>query len=121
MKVKLSIMERIVLGTILPSESDFTTLKIIRKLQEDLSFTEEEHKLLNFKRAGEKYIENGEEKVVAPGSIHWEDRMEDREFDIGEKAADIIKGVLKELDSKKRLTMRHMTLYEKFVIRGEEI
>ncbi|KKL25025.1 hypothetical protein LCGC14_2409420, partial [marine sediment metagenome] len=47
--MKLTIPERLVLVTILPAEGDYTTLKLVRKLRESLSFTEEEHKELNFR------------------------------------------------------------------------
>jgi len=120
MKVKLSVFERIVLGSLLPQEGNFITLKIIRKIQDDIGFTEEEHKLLQFKYPGEKYIDkNGQEKVVAPGTIHWDDTVGEKEFEFGEKAVDIIVDVLDKLDDQKKLRNIHYTLYEKFVLRSD--
>ena len=89
------------LGT-LPKEGDFTTLKIIRKLREDLSFTEDEHKILKFEQAG--------------GQIKWDvTNDKPREFKFGEKATDVIVAALKKLNTEKRLTEDHFSLYEKFV------
>ena len=47
--MKLTVPERLILVNILPAESDYTTLKLVRKLRESLSFSEEEHKQLNFR------------------------------------------------------------------------
>jgi hypothetical protein len=99
----LNTKERLILIATLPKEGDYTTLKIVRKLREDLSFTEEEHKALKF--------------VDDPnGMIHWEPSGDKPvAIDIGEKAKDIITTALRKLDSEKRLTEDHIELYEKFI------
>lgn len=125
MKLKLTVHERLVLGMILPQQSNFTTLKVVTKIKDMLGFSEEEHKLLQFKYEGEEYIEEDsikntfKKKIVPPGGIHWEDTVPEKEFDIGEKATDIIKDALKELDENKKLGSQHMSLYEKFVMKQE--
>ena len=48
--MKLGVKERIVLGSILPSEADFITLKIVRGLRESLSFTDEELQILKIQQ-----------------------------------------------------------------------
>jgi hypothetical protein len=100
--MKLGTFERLVLLNILPSEGDFTTLKIVRKLRESLSFSEAEHKALQFKQEGEqiKWLTTGETE---------------KEVIIGEKATDIIIETLKRLDKEKKLKNEHYGLYEKFV------
>jgi len=98
----LNTRERLMLLGTLPKEGDFTTLKIIRKLREDLSFTEDEHKILKFEQAG--------------GQIKWDvTNDKPREFKFGEKATDVIVAALKKLNTEKRLTEDHFSLYEKFV------
>jgi hypothetical protein len=100
----LDVLERLVLLSILPKEGDFTTLKIVRKLREDLSFTEEEHAVLKFED-----VENG-------GGVKWNYTAEDsKEIQIGEKASDVISKVLEKLSSDKKLGEHHLSLYEKFV------
>lgn len=117
--MKLSVFERILLLNILPVESNFTTLKIVRKMKENLSFTEEEHKALNFKQAGETFSdENGKKQVVGEGQIKWTAEADgEKEIEIGEKATDIIADALKKLNDANppRLRNEHMSLYEKFV------
>ena len=101
----LTILERLILLDILPKKGDFTTLKIVRKLREDLSFSEEEHAVLHFKQ-------------LDANQIQWDVEAAkdlDTEITIGEKAADIIVEALKKLDEDKILQDNHYTLYEKFV------
>lgn len=98
----LTTYDRLILLNILPKEGDFTTWKIIHKLREDLSFSEDEHKSLEFKNEG--------------GNVQWkQDGDVPKEIPIGEKASDLIAEVLKKLDKEKRLQEQHYTLYERFV------
>ena len=109
MKVTLNVFERINLLSILPREGDFTTLKLIRKTREDLSFTEEEHKLLKFKN-------------LPDGRVTWNAKATKdcvKEFEIGEVVTIQIKDTLMKLDSQKRLKDEHFTLYEKFCLTKE--
>lgn len=93
---------------ILPREGDFTTLKIVRKMRETLSFSEAEHKTLQPK--------NNE------GKVEWRIIDDDgnpipqeKEVNLGEKATDIIVETLKKLDKEKKLKEEHYSLYEKFI------
>ena len=99
--MKLSISDRLILLGVLPKEGDFTTLKILRQMKDDLSFSEEEHKKLNFRQEGE--------------TILWDAELEDKEVTFGEKATDIIVDAFKKLNDQKKLRIEHMELYEKFV------
>jgi len=98
--MKLSVNDRIILLGIIPLQGDFTTLKIIRDMRDELSFTEEDHKKLKFRQ---------EETMV-----YWEDGLEEKEINFGEKATDIIKDAFWKLDSQKELRIEHMELYEQF-------
>ena len=100
--MKLDVRERFVLMGMLPQAGSFVTLKTIRDLQDNLSFTEEEHKLY-------KFVES-EERVT------WDEKPEQsKEIEIGEKATDIIVEALEKLDKSKTLTQDHFSIYEKFV------
>jgi len=61
--LKLNTAQRLVLLDVLPKEGNYTTLKIVRKLKESLSFSEEEHKRLKFVQDGDgvRWDEKGEE------------------------------------------------------------
>ena len=100
--MKLSVADRLIILSVLPQEGDITTLKILRQLKTDLSFSEEEHKLLKFRQEEDKLF--FEENIVT-----------DKEIELGEKATDIIANAFKELNNRKRLREEHIPLYEKFV------
>ncbi len=100
--MKLGTYERLILLNILPHEGEFTTLKIVRKLRESLSFSEAEHKALQFKQKGEQV------EWLVEGDI-------EKDITIGEKANDIIIETLKKLDKDKKLKDEHFSLFEKFV------
>ena len=99
--MKLSVNDRLILLGVIPREGDFTTLKIVRNMRDELSFTEEEHKKLNFRQEGDM--------------TYWEEGLEDKEVNFGEKATDIIVDAFKKLNDQKKLRIEHMELYEKFV------
>ena len=102
--MKLNIMERLQLLNILPAEGNYVTLKIVRQLREDLSFSEDEIKLFGVHQEGDQvtwsYSNGG---------------TDDREIQIGEKATDIIVESLKKLDREEKLTEALVGVYEKFV------
>lgn len=100
--MQLSVRDRIILLSVIPQTGDFLTLKIVRKLGDSLSFSEEEHKLYNF-------------KPVDTGVV-WDDSHESvKDIEIGEKANDIIVNAFKKLNDSKQLKMEHFDLYERFV------
>jgi len=100
--MELNVRERLMLVSVLPKEGDITTLKIIRKLREDLSFSEEEHKVLNFKHQNNMTI--------------WDDAVDvKKEIEIGEKATDVITEALETLSKNKKLHEDHLPLWEMFI------
>lgn len=104
--MQLRAKSRLFLLNIVPGVGDYTTLGIIQKLKEDLSFTEEEHKALKF--TTKDNMTSWDEKADTPVDIL-----------VGEKATDVIKDALRDLDSKKKLLVDFMPLYAHFVL-GEE-
>ncbi len=101
--MKLNVMERLNVLSVLPKESDFATLKIVRVLQDSVGFGEAEWKEYGIKQKD--------------GSTTWnpEKGSEEKEIEIGEKATDVIKEAFKELNNKKKLTAQHLSVYEKFM------
>lgn len=138
MKIKLNLSERITLLQILPKEGDFSTLKIFRELQGDIGLSEEDYKKNNIRTVPSFDMEG----KPSGSSIRWglwseeEIKKENKakakqmekeniklaenpekpvEIKFGEKALDIVKEALVELDKSKKLATEHFTLYEKFV------
>lgn len=103
--MNVTVKERMILLAVLPNQGDITTLKIMRKLREELSFSEDEHKKINL-RQGEN------------GNWFWDAEIE-KDVEIGEKALEVISKSFKELNQKEQLHMDHLDVYERFVEKGE--
>ena len=100
--MKMNVLERLTLLQILPKESNFATLEIVRELISNVGLNEADYKEFEINQKD--------------GLITWNEKGgEDREIKIGEKATDIIIESLKKLDDEKKLTENHFSLYEKFV------
>ena len=104
--MKLSIRERLVLLSILPAQGNFITLKIVRKLRENLSFSGEEIERYKF--------------IQSEGKVTWDGEVEQmKPIEIGTQAKVIIGEALKQLDETKKLRDEHYSIYEKFVTEGK--
>ena len=101
MKAKLTLSDRFAILNILPTEGNFATLKIVRKLREQLSLTEAEIK---------------EYKVLQrDDQITWAKGDKTTEMTFGEFAEGLIKERLKKMNEANKLEDKHFMLYEKFV------
>jgi hypothetical protein len=98
--MKLHVLERITLMQILPKEGNYVTFKIMNQLKLALTFNEKEYKEFGM--------------VEKDGLIHWKKSIP-KEIEIGEKAKEIIKIALLEIDKAGKLTEVTFSLYEKFV------
>ena len=135
--MELTVGERLILLSVLPEEGDFTTLKVVKDMRMNLSFTEEEHKEYKFRsggdwskgcpRCGSQGIKTeGADKDCLncgflgfqgdPMQMRWDSKAEqNKKVTIGTKAKEIIVGVLTKLNEAKKLKFEHFTLYEKFI------
>jgi len=106
---ELTVLERLVLLNVLPREGDFTTIKLMRRLRESLSFDEEELKKIELVQDGDqtRWNEEASRSILKP-------------IQIGEKMTDIVHDALKKLNDEKKLTDQHFSLYEKFVVNKKE-
>ena len=105
MVTELTILERLLLLGILPPEGDFTTIKIVRKLRESLSFTEDElqaHQIEQHEDGRTTWIEGAPKPV-----------------ELGAKAVETVVKALEKLDKDGKVEERHVTLFEKFGLDGE--
>jgi hypothetical protein len=99
--VKLDIGSRIRLLGILPEKGNLLTLKIVRTLRDDLSFSEKEHKDFGIK--------------VTENQITWSDKAKLKEVKIGDEAKKVVEESLKERNEKDELTIPDLALWEKFI------
>ena len=100
--MELAILDRITLLNILPVEGDVVTMRLLKKLREELGFTEEEIK--------KHKINSADSRVM------WEETGYKADVDIGEKATDIIKDAFKKLDQEKKLREEMIPLYDTFMM-----
>lgn len=106
--MELAIAERVMLGTMLaPIAADVTTLRIVRNLQEELSFSDEENEALEFENVDKRLTWN----LAVPQT---------KEFDFKPAATRIIAEQLKKASASKSLTLQQLGLYEKFLPEEEE-
>jgi hypothetical protein len=101
--MELTVKERLALQTLLPKETNFITLRLVRKLREDLSFDDEENKALQFKVDGDRLTWDFSSEMV-------------KEIEIGETLMAVISKDLQKKDEQNKLTEDLFSLYEKFVI-----
>jgi len=91
----------------MPRQGDLTTLRIVRELENELSFSEEEHAVLQFEQEG--------------ASVKWQTSgAVDKPFEFGPKATDIVLKAIADLDEKKALTMDWLTLCDKLGYEGSQ-
>ena len=108
--MKLTVSERFVLLGVLPPEGNFATLRIVRDLGKNLSFSEEEIKDYSIKIGVNNGVSTAKWDVVK-GNVA-------KEIKSGEMATQLIVDQLKKLDKEKQLKPTMMTVYEKFVENG---
>lgn len=139
--MELTTVERLKLLETLPAEGNIMSLKILRKLRETLSFTEEELKSIGAlnEYACPFYEEVNNAPVscdnkgffpIAPkcadhnilmvptGNAHFdlspEMQAKIKDIHMGPQALTIASEALKRLNENERLTEAHISLYEKF-------
>lgn len=108
---QFSVLERfLLLNGVLPAQGDITTIRLLRRVREALSFSEEEHTLLNIRKAEGN-----------PNQMLWNDpggHM--KPIEIGPKVRELIAGGLKRTSDAGQLTDQHLTLCDRFMPEEEE-
>jgi len=112
--MKLTILDRILIMQILPAESDFVTLKLVKELKDNLSFNDKEIKKYNIKT-----INNEQGR----GQITWDSKALNKTEDIKIVRAEreIIIEQLEKLDKEKKANIHHVELYDKIKKFHDEI
>ena len=111
--MELTILNRIILTRLLPNEGDIFTVRLIKKLREKLSFTDEE--LKEFKI--QKVPSSKGSKIV------WDPKVNIKTVDIkliGEERQLLLEQFNK-LDKEKKVTETHLDIYDKLKKFHEEV
>ena len=134
--MKLDVFERLMLQNLLPQESDYVTLKLVRKFREALSFNEKEIADIEFKNHWRcpkcDTVELAAEMAKCPdcdiymktaGQVTWNEIKAEKvikDVHMGDKILALCETTLKKLSDEGKLTEQHMSLYEKFIKAEEE-
>ena len=105
--MELTVLERLLLLRVLPKQGNLTMLRIVRDLERDLSFSEEEHAALQFDTKG--------------GAIKWQPgAVPDKDVRFGPRAMQLVVDALTEMDKKAELTLDWLDLCDKFGYVGQD-
>lgn len=97
----LSIKERLVLNMVMEQQSGrYDTLKLVRKLREDLSFSEDEIKKVSLR--------------TEDGGFKWDGEIE-KDISLSDVMLGVIKKQFEKLDREERLMEDHLEIYGKFM------
>lgn len=134
--MKLEVVERLILQSLLPKEGDYITLKLVRKLREALAFSEKEVAQIDFKNhwrcpkcekvelsAEAIKCEDCDIYMTPAGSVTWDEVKAAtvvKEIHMGDKMRGLCESTLKKLSDEQKLTEQNMSLFEKFVRAEEE-
>jgi len=113
MKVKLSVIHRMSFLGLLTNKGDFTTLKILRELREELSLTEDDHKLLKIQPITGTKVRFNDKAVPLK-------EFEFKEGSVREVLLEEVKTQLRDQEKKKVLELDYLDLYEVLMIREEK-
>lgn len=110
--MELSVIERLYILGLLPHRSNISVLKIVSDLEDEIGFTEEDHKALKF-RDGPSLEAGG--RTITRWDIEAADEIGNVEFKFGEKAKELVAEGLMKLSNANELTIGHLSLWKKFV------
>lgn len=105
-KVKLDLQNRVALIDVLPSEGNYSDIKLCQQLKEQIEPTVEEAQKVNFKM-GQGYATWSEKKAKELG---------EREFEIDELTCAVLSKTLRGLSDKSKLKPTQIEIYEVFAV-----
>ena len=136
--MELSVLERILLSSMLPAEGSFANLKLLRVARENLSFTEDENRLLGFKNNENGTVTWNQDEIidtetgkVADGSVGKEELQKrfnenpgryartpvvaPSDIKVGDVVLKLVVKAMTKLDKEEKLTESHFSLYERLM------
>lgn len=106
--MQFNVLERLLLLKALAAvEGNLATLRVVRDLQGELSFSEDEHKELGFRTEGTQ--------------VRWDpSNISNKEVSIGPAALGAALSVFQKLDEMHQLTLENLPLYERLLKEKED-
>ncbi len=100
---QFSVLERLHLGSILRTvQGDITTLRLVRKFREALSFSEEEHKELGLRQEGAQMVWNQAVHLL-------------KDIEVGPKVRETIATTLMSMSKRQELMSDMLPLCDRFL------
>lgn len=105
---KLGVKERLLIGGLLPDRGSIADLRILRELENEISFSQDEHQQLNIKNSG--------------GLMTWNDKgdTDKKAIQFCDRAVALISEKLKELDKQGQLHKDFIDIWTMFVTDKED-
>lgn len=102
MKVKLNVLERVLIVNMLPQKGSLITCRASQNTAKILLITPEEEQEFGLEREG--------------GMTTWNDKgKQEQEFDLPPSTVKLIRDILNDLDAKEELPSNSISLCEKFL------
>ena len=100
---ELGVKERLLIGSLLPERGSIADLRILRELETEISFSQEEHKRLKIRNVS--------------GVMTWEDKGEQAKKPVQfcDRCQELIADKLKELDKQGQLHKDYIDIWGMFV------
>jgi hypothetical protein len=135
--MKLSVMDRMTTSALLPTKASYANHMLIEEARAILSFTEDEHKLLNFRQEGEmtqwdqnRVFNKGTSEFVSkdiipdvlgrmvttnPDQFEMRPTVDEVEIELGDVVTKILTEALGALDKAESLMLPQLNVYKKFL------
>ena len=98
----LSVLDRVVILSILPAEGNMVTLLALRQLKESVVFSEFENSKLDVK--------------IEDGNLFWnKEKEENKDVEVSDTMLTVIQNALKKMDAEGKLTEQMIDTYQKFI------
>ena len=102
MKIKMTVFERLIFMSVMPSSGNILTLRLAQDLRQRIGFDAKEQTEF--------------EMTSDDGNVSWNnDKAVEKEFEFELKEMELVQGALKKLDETESLKSDHVTLWEKFM------
>jgi len=102
MKVELGIGERLALLGVLPPEGDVVTMRVLRDFKHEVELSADEIKDRGVMSEG--------------GQVRWNEGEAKKELEVSDSVLGIIKSALKKMDTDKKVTEFHLSLFDVFEV-----
>jgi len=101
--MKLGILDRIALLSVLPTEGNFVTMAIVKDLHEKVMIHKKEREAIGF-------------TLTESGRGHWNtEKAKEVEYEFDEAEHEVVRKALEKMDQREQLGQDHLGIYKLFM------